>query len=410
MRIAFIATAAFIGGAERVLIDLVAGVRRVRPEWRSLVVCPGRGPLVDRSAALGAECLVVEMPHPLAQLGESGLDGRAGSASLIASGLQLGLGAAATPLYMRRLRAALEAFAPDIVHSNGVKAHVLAPWIAGGVPVLWHLHEYVGSRPVSKTVLHTSAARIRAVVAVSRSVADDARDALGVEPYVIENAVDLEEFAPDGSALDLDRLVGLSPDREAVRVGLVGTFARWKGHEILLRALAVLPPELRVRAYVIGDAIYTTAGSQWTPSALQALTATLGLSGRVGFTGFLPAPSALRALDIVVHPATAPEPFGMALAEAMACGRAVITTAQGGAREIVDSDQTALVVPPADVAALASAIATLARSSALRQRLGESARCAAEARFDPSRFTGQMIAVYERALASSNSAMGRTVA
>jgi glycosyltransferase involved in cell wall biosynthesis len=118
----------------------------------------------------------------------------------------------------------------------------------------------------------------------------------------------------------------------------------------------------------------------------------------------------LRALDIVVHPATAPEPFGMALAEAMACGRAVITTAQGGAREIVDPDQNAVVVPSADVPALAAAIARLARSSELRQRLGLAARRAAAVRFVSARFTSQMIAAYERALASADSARGRTVA
>ena len=411
MRIAFIATSAFMGGAERVLVDLIAAVRRTRPQWRALVVCPGRGPLVDRCIAGGAECLVVEMPHQLAQLSETAFDGRsARSASLVAAGLQLGVGAAATPLYVRRLRAAIAAFAPDIVHTNGVKAHILSPWIAGRAPVVWHLHEYVGSRPISRTVLQKCVSRVRAIIANSRSVADDARDALGVEAEVIENAVDLEEFAPDGAALDLDRLGGLSPDGEAVRVGLVGTFARWKGHDIFLRALARLPGDPRVRGYVVGEAIYSTAGSQWTTNDLQALARTLGVDGRVGFTGFQPAPQVLRALDIVVHPSTSPEPFGMALAEAMACGRAVITTAQGGARDIVDPDHTAVVVPPGDVTSLVDAIATLARSSELRQRLGQSARRAAAARFDSSRFAGEVIEMYERALASSNPAQGRTVA
>jgi glycosyltransferase involved in cell wall biosynthesis len=94
----------------------------------------------------------------------------------------------------------------------------------------------------------------------------------------------------------------------------------------------------------------------------------------------------------------------------MACGRAVITTAQGGARDIVDPDHTAVVVPPGDVTSLVDAIATLARSSELRQRLGQSARRAAAARFDSSRFAGEVIEMYERALASSNPAQGRTVA
>jgi glycosyltransferase involved in cell wall biosynthesis len=258
-------------------------------------------------------------------------------------------------------------------------------------------------------MLQTSVAGISAIFANSRSVASDARAALGVDPEVIENAVDLDEFAPAGAALDLDRLSGLPSEPELVRVGLVGTFARWKGHEIFLRALAELPCGQRVRGYVIGDAIYSTAGSQWTANDLRTRAAVLGVDGRVGFTGFQPAPPALRALDIVVHPATAPEPFGMSLAEAMACGRAVITTALGGAHDIIESDRTAVVVPAGDADALADAIGRLAESSAMRQRLGASARRAAAARFNRPRFVDQMIAAYERALAST-SVRGRTVA
>jgi glycosyltransferase involved in cell wall biosynthesis len=258
-------------------------------------------------------------------------------------------------------------------------------------------------------MLQTGVASISAVIANSRSVASDASHAIGVDPAVIENAVDLDEFAPEGAALDLDRLSGLPSEPELVRVGLVGTFACWKGHEIFLRALAELPCGQRVRGYVIGDAIYSTAGSQWTANDLRTRAAVLGVDGRVGFTGFQPAPPALRALDIVVHPATAPEPFGMSLAEAMACGRAVITTALGGAHDIIESDRTAVVVPAGDADALADAIGRLAESSAMRQRLGANARRAAAARFNRPRFVDQMIAAYERALAST-SVRGRTVA
>ncbi len=57
----------------------------------------------------------------------------------------------------------------------------------------------------------------------------------------------------------------------------------------------------------------------------------------------------MRALDIVVHASTRPEPFGLVIAEAMACGRAVITSAAGGAAEIVESEVDALTHTPGDV-------------------------------------------------------------
>ena len=51
----------------------------------------------------------------------------------------------------------------------------------------------------------------------------------------------------------------------------------------------------------------------------------------------------MRALDVVVHASTQPEPFGLVIAEAMACGRAVVVSSGGGAAEIVTPGEDALV-------------------------------------------------------------------
>ena len=108
-----------------------------------------------------------------------------------------------------------------------------------------------------------------------------------------------------------------------VRIGLVATFARWKGHARFSTRSRRLPESLPVRGYVIGGPVYETAGSQVSLDELRAAVAALGLEGRVGFTGFVEdAAQAMRALDVVVHASTEPEPFGLVIAEAMACARA----------------------------------------------------------------------------------------
>ena len=67
----------------------------------------------------------------------------------------------------------------------------------------------------------------------------------------------------------------------------------------------------------------------------------LGLGPRVGFTGFVPdSSSAIRSLDIVVHASTDPEPFGLVIAEAMACGKAVVASGAGGAIELTEACAT----------------------------------------------------------------------
>jgi glycosyltransferase involved in cell wall biosynthesis len=126
-----------------------------------------------------------------------------------------------------------------------------------------------------------------------------------------------------------------------------------------------------------------------------------GLGDRVGFTGVVADSSAaMRALDIVVHASTDPEPFGLVIAEAMACAKAVITSGAGGARELIEPGVNALVHTPGDARSLAQAIDTLARDANLRARLGTAARTAAEQRFARRRLVNEFTPIYERLAAT----------
>jgi glycosyltransferase involved in cell wall biosynthesis len=229
-------------------------------------------------------------------------------------------------------------------------------------------------------------------------VAADLRRVFGTVAPVktIYNAVDLQEFSPDGARADLDRLAGLLPAPPAtIRVGLLATFGRWKGHEPFLRAMQRVMRTSAARAYVIGAPLYDTSGSQYTMDEIRTLASDLGIAEHVGFTGFIERPAAaLRALDVVVHASTQPEPFGLVIAEGMACGRAVIVSRAGGATELVDEDVTALTHTPGDAADLAAAIERCARSPELRQRLGEDARRAAVRIFDAGTFGRAFASLY----------------
>jgi glycosyltransferase involved in cell wall biosynthesis len=307
--------------------------------------------------------------------------------------------AAATRRYGAAVGALLAELGPDVVHTNGFKMHVLAARSApAGLPIVWHLHEYLTPRPLSRRLLRHHVRRAAAVVANSHSVEADLRQALGSAAPVttIYNAVDLDEFSPDGPAIDLDRLAGLPPAPAGVcRVGLMATFARWKGHDVFLRAVQQASAPLR--GYVIGGPVYDTAGSQLTIDELKAQARALGIADRVGFTGFVDRPApALRALDVVVHASTEPEPFGLVIAEGMACGRPVIVSRAGGAAELVEEDVDALAAAPGDAAALARAIDRAAGDPALRTRLSAAARRTAAQRFDPAAFVGRFVDLYAR--------------
>jgi glycosyltransferase involved in cell wall biosynthesis len=403
VKVLYLSPCAQLGGAEQSLLELLAGIRSSDPRCELKLLANADGPLLARAQALDVATEIVAMPPSLARLGDSPLAGRAGALGLAKTGTRLGASLPLAAAYLIRLSRAIRQFAPAIVHTNGFKMHILGVLASPrGTPVVWHVHDYVNSRPLMRHLMRTLSARCRYAITNSDDVAEDLRKACGQELRIrrVYYSVDSQTFAPAGASLDLDRLAGLPPaPPETVRVGLVATMAKWKGHRIFLRALSELPPKMPVRGYIVGGPIYQTQGSQQTLAELQEFAEQLGLRGKVGFTGFLEqtAPT-MRALDVIVHASTAPEPFGRVIAEAMACGRPVVASRAGGAVELIREEEDALSFAPGDSSQLASQIGRLAADPALRRRLGHSSRSAAVKRFDRRRYTDEIRSVYQTVL------------
>jgi glycosyltransferase involved in cell wall biosynthesis len=381
MRVTYLSATGAIGGAERVLLDCL---RATRASSVSLVAL-APGPLLHEAARLGADVRVVQAPASLDGAGDAfGAGGVLRESLPILAGLRGFLG---------RFSQAVAECAPDIIHSHGVKTHVLSAMLPRRPAVVWHLHDYIGTRPVSSRLLRVLAHRCDAVIAVSESVAGDARGNLpGSLPIaVVHNAVDTNRFVPVGERLDLDALSGLPPAPPAtIRVGLPATFAKWKGHDVFLKAISQLQDHA-VRAYVIGGPLYRTQNSQWSVGDLRQIADSLALAGRIGFTGVVDdMPAAYRALDIVVHASTRPEPFGLVIAEAMACGRAVVVAPAGGAGELIADGVNAVSVHGGDPAALAATLDRVIAEPQLRQSLGRAARQHALASFGHERFASEL--------------------
>ena len=314
--------------------------------------------------------------------------------------------APAAASYVVGLRRLIADCKPDVIHTNSLKMHILGIWASKGLPVVWHVRDYVGSRPLMAHLVSTHAARCASAVANSESVAGDLRRVCGpgLPVWVVHNGIDLEQFSPCGQVLALDALSKLpAAEPDTVRVGMLATMARWKGHEVFLRALSMIAARPPVRGYIIGAPLYQTYGSQHTLDELRTLATSFGVSDRVGFTGYVDNPAAaMRALDVVVHASVEPEPFGRVVAEAMACGRAVVASDAGGVREIAKDGENALLHPCGDAAALAERIERLASDPGLRARLGAAGRFNTELRFGRPRMAAELVEVYRAVSAAAS--------
>lgn len=391
MKVLFVSPLGILGGAERSLLDMLAALRLVAPEVELSVMTFAPGPLLERAQQHASSACVLELPSHLAELGE-GASFRHGFVGRAASGVR----------FLSRLSRRIREEAPDVVHTNGIKAHVLCS-AACRRPTVLHFRDFMRDRKTSRLAIAPFTAGGRRVgVANSHAVARDVEACFPrLAVRAVPNAIDLDDFAPGPATPNfLARLAGMPPERAGtISYGLAATYARWKGHDLYLRAAALFRqrrPDLSVRFYVVGSPIYSTFGSQYSEADVRSLVRSLDLVDHVGFVPFqsMMAP-VYRALGIVVHASTRPEPFGRTVAEAMACGRPVIVAEEGGARELFTPGVSAIGCRPRSVLGLADAMEALGTAQDLAAVLGQRARLEAEVKFDRRRLGADLIRVYD---------------
>jgi glycosyltransferase involved in cell wall biosynthesis len=268
------------------------------------------------------------------------------------------------------LRAELAALAPDVLLTNGTKAHVLGALARpADVPLVWCAREGLEDRPLSRLVLRLVGRRCDGVIAISRYVAGEMRPIVRGPIHVVRNIVHVPERRP---ALPDDLAKG---DGE-VWLGVVGALTPLKGQDLFLDAAARIAAEVpAARFLVVGGEPYRSEAGLRFAATLKARACALGIAERTRFLGERDdAVAVIAHLDALVQPNRGPEGLGRVVLEAMACGVAVVGVDRWGPRELVVDGETGLLVPPGDVGALAERMRRLANDPALRTRLGAAAR------------------------------------
>jgi glycosyltransferase involved in cell wall biosynthesis len=378
-----------LGGAELTLLGLLDEV--VRERVRPIVLVAGEGPLVDALRQRSIPVLVEPRMRVITRHG------------LSAAGIAAYLGTYAG--VVRALARALGAHRVDLVHVfvaaalgyAGRAAH------AEGVPVVGTVHEPLGAfawprRRRLVAALNRLCDRVTVPSAANREAA--LRHGVRADRLaVVHGGIDVERFRPEPDAARRGRdALGVPPG--APLVGMVARFGPGKGHEVLLRAMAlVADADPEARCVLVGDALF--AGEAAWKARMLTLTRTLGLDGRVTFAGWRDdMPAVLSAIDVLVHPPTTPDSLPAAVLEGMAAGRPVIGARIGGVPELVEHGLTGCLVPPGSVEELARALRGLLGDPGARAAMGAAGRRRVAAGFSRERFGRAMTDVYASVLAA----------
>jgi glycosyltransferase involved in cell wall biosynthesis len=292
-----------------------------------------------------------------------------------------------TVVYSLRLVWRLRRLRPDLVHTNSLKAGIYGSIAARltGTPVVWHLRDRIDTDylpPLAIRLIRALTCRIPNVV-ISNSVAT----MLTVRPR--EHSAVTWQIVPD-MTINVEQA---QPQEERCRslvVGMIGRLAPWKGQDVFLRAFARAQLARVVGAPLFGDAEVAYA------ETLRRLADDLGIANRVEFRGHRDdIASELRAIDVLVHASTIPEPFGQVVVEGMSAALPVVAS-RGGPDEIITDTVDGFLYPPGDVATLAQILVRLEADPQLR---GQLARAAAQRAQDysPAAISAQIIDAYELA-------------
>ncbi len=376
-----------IGGSDVSLLRLVQRLDRAR--FQPIVALPARGPLVSALEACGADVVIEPRMRKLTT--------RRGRA-------YLGPYLANYPVAVARLVRLVRARGVDLVHTNTIhNLYGLAAAKLARRPHVWHVREIVWQSRVVRSVERALAARSDRVIVTSDAVGALFRRADGgLPPHVrkVPNGVDLDAFCPGPP--DPQVRVALGAARDEPLVGTVCRLDAWKGVDVFVQAAALVHRRVpAARFAVVGGPI---EGQEAYAATLEQLARRLDLADAVRFAGwrFGPAdmPEVYRALTLVVLPSRRPEPFGLVLVEAMASGRPVVATDDGGPREICAPGETGVLVPPGDADALAAAMAWMLEHPEEARAMGEAGRRRAEGRYDLRAAVRAIESIYDELLAS----------
>jgi L-malate glycosyltransferase len=256
---------------------------------------------------------------------------------------------------------------PTVYASSYRHVLLLYPLMRGRI--ILHVHDMLSRDRQFRALLPCIERKVTYYVAVSEFIRDD----------LMGCGIAADKIALVHNGTTIPPAHAAAPAAGPVGFGIVGQVVPHKGHEDLLRALALLRDQGRYgfRLTIVGR------GDPGFEADLKQLVCDLQLQDFVRWRGFRSNPAEIYAdLDVVVVPTRTPEPFSMVAIEAQSRGLPVIASNAGGLMESVHGGLTGLLFEPASVPSLAEALAHfVACSEESRRQMGMAGRERVKQRF-----------------------------
>jgi len=348
-----------LGGGGKSLLGLLAHL----PEqgWNTHVVVPGEGQFTEELEKSGVQHNIfpfqpIDPHHPIT--------------------------AFKTFMQWRRL---IKKASPDLIHANGFDLSRSFSYAAASLGIPYITHVRFPATPEGMRWTLRGFPKPAAFIFNSHAMMKDQWPTISElapksRPFVAHNAVDLEQFNP-----------APWPETPTLRIGIIANFAPFKRHEDFIQMAAeMLKTRQDLEFWIIGE---DTQGIG-RRKLLENMTHDLGISSYIKFLGHRSdIPDLIRQLHLVVVPSQF-EPFGRVVIEAMACGRPVIGSNDGGIPEIIEHGKTGYLIEVGDWRDFSQHALSLLEKKEKWQQMSKAANKSANKNFSINAHIEKIISIY----------------
>lgn len=346
--------------------------------WRPTVITPSDGDLNVACRAAGVAEMTVRHPRMLSTSLRLGKNFRL--PNLFAWVWNVLVILRAVALLTKFLRAA----SPDVVVTKGLSSHFIGGLAARrlAVPCVWHVQDFISERTfgIYRRIFALAARTLPyLVIADGAAIKRQLPTSMHARVFVVHNGVDTDEFRPDLNGARVREELSIAGDH--LVIGHAGRITPWKGQHYLIEAFAQISADYpKVTLLFAGSPVFDHDVYE---RRLREMAAEFGMQDRIRFAGYRrDLPDVLAAMDIFAFTSIEKDTSPLALLSAMSAGLPIVAFDIEGVRELMESDETLVLVPTGNIDSLARSLSRLISGEQLRLRLAINSRRTAETKFN----------------------------